>query len=39
MVVPAYHYNDVWEMLGDRELRVTFGGEKFSVYVETAETA
>lgn len=34
MVVPAYHYNDVWEMLGDRELRVTFGGEKFYVYVE-----
>jgi len=35
MVVPAYHYNDVWEMLGDRELRVTFGGEKFYVYVES----
>jgi DNA-directed RNA polymerase subunit RPC12/RpoP len=34
MVVPAYHYNDVWEMLGDIELRVTFGGEKFYVYVE-----
>lgn len=34
MVVPAYHYNDFWKMVGDIEIRVTFGGEMFFVYVE-----
>lgn len=34
MDVPAYHYNEVWKMMNDRTLSVTFSDEKFCVYVD-----